>query len=285
VVGILFANYRSPHRFSDEEKQAAELFAVQAALTVQSAWRYEELKKIKGFVGARTAIDWMRMVSTAWGHGIRREVGTSLGHMALLRGLLAKGESAQEVEKELDQLENAIKGIKEIPITAPLSYEDAVDSVQINDLVKTYLERQWKHVRYRPVKLYYELQEDSDSIATVRASRQWLRRALEILVDNSVQAMLEADSPEKRLTVTTQLVGKTVEISVKDTGPGISKDVLEKLFREPIDKPVGSRGAGVGLILAQTIVQTYGGDIRIKLPADGGTNVVIILPVEDKVSK
>jgi PAS domain S-box-containing protein len=281
VVGILFVNYRSAHRFSDEEKRAAELFAVQAALTIQSARRYEELKKIKGFVGARTAIDWMRMVSTAWGHGIRREVGTALGHMALLRGLLTKGESAQEVEKELDQLENVIKGIKEIPITAPLSYEDAVDSVQINELVKTYLERQWKHVRYRSVKLYYDLQEDLDSIATVRASRQWLRRALEILVDNSVQAMLEVDSPEKRLTVTTQLVGKTVEISVKDTGPGIPKDVLEKLFEEPIDKPVGSRGAGIGLMLAQTIVQTHGGDISVGPPADKGTNMVIVLPIEN----
>jgi len=72
-----------------------------------------------------------------------------------------------------------------------------------------------------------------------------------------------------------------IEISVRDTGPGIPEGVLERIFREPVDKPVGSRGAGIGLILAQTIVQTYGGDIRVEPPSGRGTNMVIVLPVEN----
>ncbi len=219
------------------------------------------------------------MVSTAWGHSIRREVGTARGRVALLRSLLPKKQSTQEVQQELDRLENVISGIKEIPITAPLSYEDAVDRVCINELLKTYLERQWRHVSYKPVELCFDLQEDLDSIAIVWASREWLRRGLEIVVDNSVWAMLETDSP-KHITVTTRLEGDVIEISIADTGTGIPDDVLQDLFKKPIDKPVGSRGAGIGLMLAQTIFQTYRGDIRVDSTGPEGTNVIIVLPVE-----
>lgn len=291
-VGVMFVNYRTPHRFTAKELANIEPFANQAAVAIRNAQLYEEskqtyerLKQIKGFVGTKTAVDWIRMVSTSWGHGIRREVGTALGHVALLCELLAKVDVGPEAEKEVEELEQVIKGIREIPITAPLSYEDAVDSVRINELVKTHLERQWTHARYRPVKLHLDLQENLDSRVTVRASREWLRRVLEILIDNSVQAMLEADSPEQRLIVTTRLLEEQVELSVKDTGPGIPNSIWGRLFKEPIDKPVGSKGAGIGLVLAQTIVQTYGGDIRAEQPADGGTDVVITLPVEGKVSK
>jgi signal transduction histidine kinase len=162
-----------------------------------------------------------------------------------------------------------------------LSHEDAVDSVRINDLVKTCLERRLKHAPYQFVRPCLDLQEDLDSIATVRASRDWLQRALEILVDNAVQAMLEADSPEKRLTVTTQRVGRVVKISVTDTGPGIPRDLLKKLFKEPIYRPVRRGGTGIGLTLAQTIVETYGGDIRVEsTTGDERTNTIIVLPIE-----
>jgi two-component system sensor histidine kinase/response regulator len=278
VIGVVNVEHADPGAFDQDDRKALEALASQTAIAIENARRFEDLRKLKGYIGSKTAVDWIKMVSTAWGHSVRREVGTALGYVALLRGLLARGNSIQEAEKELDQLESVVKGIKEIPITAPLSYEDAVDSVQVNDLLKAYLERQWTHVRYRPVELCPDFQENLDSIATVRVSRQWLRRAVELVVDNSVQAM--SDSPEKRLSVTTRLAGETVEISVEDTGPGIPEGVLEKLFDEPIDKPIGSRGAGIGLILAQTIIQTYGGDICVESTGDEGTTMVIALPVE-----
>jgi len=282
VIGIINVEHPERNTFDEEDKQALEHLAAQAAIAIENARHFEDLKKIKGYIGSKTAVDWIRMASTAWGHNIRREVGTALGHVALLRGGLM-GRLTQEIGDELNQLENVIKGIKEIPIIAPLSYEDAVDSVQINDLVKTHLERQWTHIRYKPVRLHLKLQKDLDSLATVRTSREWLRRALEILVDNSVYAMQKASVSERQLTVTTQLTGKVVEISVKDSGPGIPKNVLERLFHEPVDKPTGSRGAGIGLMLAQTIVQTYGGDVYVSSTDATGTDMVIVLPIENEI--
>jgi GAF domain-containing protein len=283
-LGILYANYNHPRHFTEEDQRDLKSLAAQAAVATQNARRFEDLKRIKGYIGSQTAVDWIRMVSTAWGHGIRREVGTALGRVALLRGLLDRHASPHEFQSELDQLDGLIRGIKEIPITAPLSYEDVVDSVKINDLVKTYLDRQWKLARYNPVHLAYDLQPDLDYSATIRASREWLRQAIEILVDNAVQAMLDAGSPRKQLQVTTRQVGAKVEISIADTGPGISDTIVAKIFREPIEKPVGSRGAGIGLMLAHTIIQAYAGDISIVSSDASGTSIAIVLPIEHQTA-
>jgi K+-sensing histidine kinase KdpD len=93
--------------------------------------------------------------------------------------------------------------------------------------------------------------------------------------------MLKTDRPNKRLIVTTQLVEKSVEILIQDTGPGIPNHLVKKIFEEPIDKPVGSRGVGIGLVLARTIIETYEGSVRLLSTNKHGTTMRVTLPVEN----
>jgi PAS domain S-box-containing protein len=273
--------------FNQNDARLLRILAGQAAAVIENARLYEDfkqanarLRQIKGFVGTKTAVDWMRMVSTAWGHSIKREVGTSLVCAELVRHAMQK-EEYQKALEELQDLERKVQEIKEIPITAPLSAEDAVTSARINRVVETYLRNLWRHSRYSPVQLDLELRPDLDDVATVRASEEWLRRGIEIIVDNAVQAMLDADSDQKRLLVETRLIDGTVEILVCDTGPGISEKIKDKLIKEPIDKPKGSRGAGIGLVLAGTIFEAYRGNLAIRETGPAGTLVAISLPVEN----
>ena len=98
------------------------------------------------------------------------------------------------------------------------------------------------------------------------------------MVDNAVEAM--ANVPVKRVTVATGQVVTQMEIVVSDTCGGIPDDVLPKLFQEPIKKPKGTKGQGVGLLMAQTIVQAYQGEIRIESTDSTGATMVIELPLE-----
>ncbi len=286
VIGVIDVEH--PHRsaFDEEDQRWLESLAAQAALAIRNAeiyaelkQRYHDLRQIKGFVGSYTALDWMRMVSTVWGHSINREVGNALVCTELVRMALAKQEY-QKVLKTLDDLEVTIEKVKGIPITAPLSAEDAVSSVRVNRIVQGYLSNLWKHAQYNLVDRELELQPDLDDLVTVRASEEWLRRGIEIVVDNAVQAMLSADSNPKRLSVVTRLVDDKVEILICDTGPGISDEIRGKIFKEPIDKPKGSRGAGIGLVLARNIFEAYQGSIAIRETGQSGTVVAISLPVE-----
>ncbi len=279
AIGVLYVRDDKPRSFSERQITLLESLASVAAVAIDRAGQYEEMKKIKGYIGTHTAVDWIKMVHTAWGHNINREVGTALGRVALLQSMIKKGNVTAEMRDELEQLKIAIKLIKEIPITAPLSYEDAIDSVQINKLLKSYLDLQWTHNRYKSVELHYKPDKDLDQV-TIRASREWLRRGLELVIDNAIRAMDKSERQERQLIVATQLLREAVEISITDTGPGISPNIAKRLFKKPIPKPKGSRGSGIGLMLAQTIFQTYRGDIRLEATSDKGTTMVITLPIE-----
>lgn len=284
VIGAIIVEHPDRDAFDEPVVEALKSLAAQAAVSIQNARRFEDLTNIKGYIGKRTALEWMKMVSYAWGHSIRREVGSARVLTRVLEQLLEKEATPEEIAEELNNLNEVIKGIGEIPIIDPLSgEEDAVDDVQINDLVRIYLDRQWKHDAYKSIKLSTELQADLDELATVRASREWLRQAFKIFIENAVRAMEEADSPVKQLTFKTHLADNKVKIEISDTGPGIPLHILKKIAKEErIEKGKGERGAGIGLVLAHTIINTYGGKINV-CSSDSGASIYIALPAEQPV--
>jgi signal transduction histidine kinase len=74
--------------------------------------------------------------------------------------------------------------------------------------------------------------------------------------------------------------GELVEISVHDTGPGISKKVLKNLFVPFFTTK--EKGTGLGLAISQSIVQNAGGSIFVQSQAGMGTKFVVSLPAADE---
>jgi signal transduction histidine kinase len=66
------------------------------------------------------------------------------------------------------------------------------------------------------------------------------------------------------------------EISVQDTGPGMEEDIRSKIF-EPFFS-TKEEGIGLGLPIAQRIVEEHGGQIQVESRAGEGTTFTVILP-------
>jgi PAS domain S-box-containing protein len=284
IIGTISVEHPNYDTFDEDIVDALKSLAAQAAVSIQNARRFEDLTRIKGYIGNRTALEWIKMVSYSWGHSIRRVVGTARSQTEHLEQLVSMQAGADEMVAELSKLKNFIAGIAEIPIVAPLSKEDDnVDHVQVNDLANVYLTRQWKHDDYKNIELVLEFHPRLDALVTVRASRGWLRQAFEIFIENAVREMKEADSKVKRLTFKTSLVDQIVKIEISDTGPGIPPNILNKIVKKlPIDKEEGERGAGIGLVLAHTIIDTYGGKIDVR-NSGGGVVITIDLPAQPSI--
>ncbi len=146
------------------------------------------------------------------------------------------------------------------PIVPPLSSEEGVELVAANELIDERAKQLWQNDPYKAATL--ELALELPGAASVRTSPEWLRRAFDILVDNAVNAV--AGRPMRKITIGTRLKDGGAEIPVSDTGPGIPDEIRAKLGLEPIERPKGAKGLGMGLLMAQTIVQTYNGEIRVK---------------------
>ncbi|MFC1531779.1 Cache 3/Cache 2 fusion domain-containing protein [Thermodesulfobacteriota bacterium] len=103
------------------------------------------------------------------------------------------------------------------------------------------------------------------------------------LISNARDAM-EDVAGEKTLTISSSSIEEegipNVVVSVKDTGVGIPKENLDKVF-EPFfsTKPVG-KGTGLGLSLCFGIIESHGGRLDIQSELDKGTDVKIYIPVK-----
>lgn len=79
--------------------------------------------------------------------------------------------------------------------------------------------------------------------------------------------------------------GRQVILTVKDDGPGIAKDVMDRLFDPFVStKPVG-QGTGLGLSICYGIVKHHGGEILVESEPDHGTSFQIVLPAAREQTK
>ena len=112
--------------------------------------------------------------------------------------------------------------------------------------------------------------EGADVVLSV--DRTALRQALANLFRNSA----EAKGDRVRIEVSTVVVDNVAEIRIKDNGPGIPPDVLEKIFIPfYTTKPSGT---GLGLALVHRIVTDHGGKVTV-VAGQEGTTFILSLPV------
>lgn len=280
LLGVLDLESPAADAFAPEDRQLLQTLAHQIATTMRNVRQYEELKRTRGLVGARTALAWMGMASSAWRHAIDKHALTIREQVQLLRQDLSQGRMRKlpaQVAGRLSTIERLAGQILEKPLVPPLSSEEGIELVAIHELVGERARQLWENDPYKIATLTLDLQAGA---VTVRASPEWLRRAFDIIVDNAVNAV--AGSQVQEITIGTRSADGGVEIRVSDTGPGISREIQAKLGLEVIEKPEDAKGLGMGLLIAQTIVQTYGGEIRVASTGPTGTTMVMWLPVEEQ---
>lgn len=104
-----------------------------------------------------------------------------------------------------------------------------------------------------------------------------IQQVLLNLIRNAVEAMQA--SARRELVIAAMTTGDMVQISVRDTGPGISAGVRDKLF-EPF-VTTKSTGMGVGLAICHSIVTAHGGRMWVTDNPSGGAAFHITVPVHD----
>jgi signal transduction histidine kinase len=99
-------------------------------------------------------------------------------------------------------------------------------------------------------------------------NRVQIQQVLVNLIRNAIEAM--AEGARRELVVATASAGpELIEVSVADSGPGLSDNVIEDLFKPFVTTK--SEGMGVGLAICQTIVTAHGGKIWAAPNPNGGT--------------
>ncbi len=116
--------------------------------------------------------------------------------------------------------------------------------------------------------------ELTEALPEISADPDLLHRALQNLVLNAIDAMPQGGE----LTIRTGTLGDRVEISVSDTGSGLTQEECGRLFTPYYTTK--QHGTGLGLAIVQSVVSDHGGKISVESTKEKGTTFRIELPCD-----
>lgn len=149
-------------------------------------------------------------------------------------------------------------------------------NVDMNEVLLEILELISHLSNYRQVQVVTNLQH---GLPCVHGDPSALRQVCMNLVINALQAI----TGQGRVELTTAgPANGMISIIIRDTGCGVSKDNIDRIW-DPFftTKEVG-KGIGLGLALTYNIVKRYGGDIQVKSGLGKGSQFTVLLPVSGK---
>jgi signal transduction histidine kinase len=117
------------------------------------------------------------------------------------------------------------------------------------------------------------LELDEEPAASVDPIR--VRQVLTNLLSNAVK-YTPAGSP---VEVTLQRMGESVELAVRDHGPGIPPTEAERVFERNARLTHDGSGSGLGLYVSRELARAHGGDLVAEQPQGGGALLVLRIPV------
>jgi hypothetical protein len=151
-------------------------------------------------------------------------------------------------------------------------------SANINSIVESTLAM--FHERLDNIRVRRSL---APELPNVMADPEAIKRALANLVDNAAEAMQDAIFREIQISTALVASRDVVEITVADTGHGVTRELKERLFLPYFSTK--KRGTGLGLAIVNRIIEDHHGSIRVEENRPVGARFVVELPiVSDRVA-
>lgn len=222
--------------------------------------------------------------------GVAHEINNPLAiineSVGWLKLILNKEEMAQmprkqDFEKALNKIEKGVMRAKRIThqLLGFVRKGDSVFSeVNIMELVEEAINLANREAVYKDIEIVREIAPDEN---TIWSDPSRLRQVLINLLTNAIHAT----NAGGKITIRLKAMDKKITLIVQDTGHGIPKENLNKIF-EPFfsTKPLGE-GTGLGLFVTRGIVEKFGGTIEVTSKLGHGASFYITLPRYFKIKE
>ncbi|HTZ17314.1 MAG TPA: PAS domain-containing sensor histidine kinase [Dissulfurispiraceae bacterium] len=174
-------------------------------------------------------------------------------------------EYGEIMEEELQRLQELISDFLQFSRFEAKEYVPVCAPFSICDELTAHLE----YVRGESDKKAIRISlAPCDDLPKITADRSMINRVISNLIDNAIKYT----NPGGTIEVAVSVEDEQLSISIKDTGVGISGEHLPFIFDAFYRVSKDSKGSGLGLFIAKTIVEAHGGSIRAEsVPARGST--------------
>jgi len=208
-------------------------------------------------------------------HEINNPLTSVIGYSELLEHRTDLPADIKEDIKIINDGSQRVKDIVNRMLTFARQTKPMKSSVSITELIDNTLELRGYALRTANIEVIRDYEPDLPWL-TIDPSQ--MQQVILNITVNAEYAMKKANS-RGTLTITARKAGDRVQISFKDDGPGMTKEIQTRLFQPFFTTKEPSEGSGLGLSLSRAIILEHGGTIVVESKPGQGATFIIELPI------
>jgi PAS domain S-box-containing protein len=276
IIGILTLIKLEPNRFTKKDLDFAEVIAARSALQIENARLYHE---------AQSSIRLREEILAIVSHDLKNPLSSVVMSNQLLedaRQEMSRDDAAlvhrpiEIIDRSTKQMDRLIEDLLDFARIESGTLSLKLALVPAEKLVRDGIELIRHHSDRKRIKIEVTGPPRSP---LVRCDPQRITQVFYNLIGNAVKFSPSDSTIAVKMTVSDSLL--TIEI--RDQGPGIPKENLEKIFQKYWKVKTNSKnGAGLGLYIARKIVESHGGKLRADSVEDQGSLFTMTLPLESR---
>ena len=258
LIGVLSVGRGRIEPFTEKEIELVTDFAAEAAIALEITRRERQLREVQMELAHANRVATMGQITASIAHEVQQP----------LSGMITCADAGLRfLNRSKPDLEEAKEAFQQIVADG---YRAAAVIARIRDLIKKAPPRKGRLNINRTIREVIELtrgeavkncvsvqMELADDLPVIEGDRVQLQQVMLNLIVNGIQAINDVADGQRDLLITTEGTKDGVRVRVRDTGPGLSSEKLERLF-EPFytTKP---NGMGMGLSICRSIIEAHGG--------------------------
>ncbi|MBP1647260.1 MAG: integral rane sensor signal transduction histidine kinase [Bacteroidetes bacterium] len=276
-IGIyLIHTVKSQPDFSNQDLQLLSVLANQAAAGVEN-WRTyrqlvranEELKSSQAQMVQAAKMAAIGELAAGVAHEIKNPLQVLLLHLELVEKGRPVANWTEMFSKQVKRLGDITRRLMDF--ARNVSEEVKMEPVHINKTIEETAAMVQHEFAGSGITIAANL---PDGIPPVAGNANYLQQVFLNLLLNARDAMPKGGT----IGLSTESTGFHIIVRISDTGMGIEKEILDKIFR-PFFTTKGDKGTGLGLAVCHKIIGQHKGDIRVQSEVGKGTTFTMFLPV------
>jgi len=297
-VGLIFLGSKpSESAYTKEDLQALSIFGSQASIAITNAMLYQEVREyslnLKKKVSEQTKdireknehlkklLEMRSEFLNITSHQLRTPVSVIKGTLSMLKeGRLPRKDQAHLLETAYDKSKKLTDIVNDILLASEMKsdkFKVEMERVQLADVVQEVYADKVEDAKLKSIELKLDL--PNTAISDVLSNTKYLKQVVYNLINNALQYTLNGS-----VTIQVKENAKLVLLRVIDTGIGIPKESLPKLFqrfsRAPNAIATFTDGSGLGLFIIKEIIDSHkGAKVYVESTELGkGTTFTVELP-------
>ncbi|MEN8200654.1 MAG: ATP-binding protein, partial [Thermodesulfobacteriota bacterium] len=267
--GSIFDISFYPILSSDESVQAIVCLAKDVTTLKETEQRIQQTEKLVA-VG---------QLAAGVAHEINNPLGVILCHTDIMKENNEENEETlndiRTIERHAENCKRIVADLLDFSRSRESRIERQVQSV--NAVIEVVLSMVGQQFKKNQITLLCNL---DDSIPQCLLDSRRIQQVLVNLIMNGIHAI--GSKGKGKISVGTRAEEGHVLIEIEDDGPGISKEILDKIFDPFFSTKEPGQGTGLGLSVSYGIVHEHGGEIRVQSSPGHGARFTVILPAVEE---